>query len=170
MSYVSISNRIVDYIGQSAEIIIVDSQNIDSWLTNKYYCVDWKYSLSPTLQCQYLLRYYLLIPYIEYGLQARYNRIVVVTTTMTDGLLTNQPESGLHVSSIHCSCVEIWIVVANIINNKMPDLSSIAASIYQIFYELILTRASSVNQQGCCASCSLYHRPGQETGTKAIIW
>ena len=53
MSYVSISNRIVDYIGQSAEIIIVDSQNIDSWLTNKYYCVDWKYSLSPTLQCQY---------------------------------------------------------------------------------------------------------------------
>ena len=53
MSSESIDNIIVDYVAQFADINIVDSQNIDSWLTNKYYCVDWKYSLSPTLQCQY---------------------------------------------------------------------------------------------------------------------
>ena len=41
MNCESIYNVIVDSVAQLAEINIIDRQNIDSWLTNKYYCVDW---------------------------------------------------------------------------------------------------------------------------------
>ena len=41
MNCESIHNVIVDSVEQFAEINIIDGQNIDSWLTNKYYCVDW---------------------------------------------------------------------------------------------------------------------------------